>query len=116
MRRGRPGALASSATRYAALAPWIDLFVDFLVTKHGLAAALRSDAAGFETLHAYFLDRLVPVCARCSRPRSRRARSGPTSALRAHARGRQPLHRGGATTPATTPRRMVALLVAGLRR
>ena len=42
---------------------WIDLFVDFLVTKHGLAAALRSDNAGFEALHAYFLDRLVPVCA-----------------------------------------------------
>jgi hypothetical protein len=35
------------------------LFVDFLVTKHGLAAALRSDQA----LHAYFLDRLVPACA-----------------------------------------------------
>ena len=42
---------------------WIDLFVDFLVTKHGLAAALQSDDAGFEALHAYFLDRLVPVCA-----------------------------------------------------
>ena len=24
---------------------------------------LRSDDAGFHTLHAYFLDRLVPVCA-----------------------------------------------------
>ena len=24
---------------------------------------LRSDAASFEALHAYFLDRLVPVCA-----------------------------------------------------
>ncbi|HEY3709943.1 MAG TPA: TetR family transcriptional regulator, partial [Amycolatopsis sp.] len=43
-------------------ARWIDQFVDFLVTKHGLAAVLRSDNAGFETLHAYFLDRLVPVC------------------------------------------------------
>ena len=41
----------------------IDLFVDFLVTKHWLAAVLRSDAASFEALHAYFLDRLVPVCA-----------------------------------------------------
>jgi AcrR family transcriptional regulator len=57
-----PALLASSATPYAALARWIDLFVDFLVTKHGLAAALRSDNASFETLHAYFLDRLVPVC------------------------------------------------------
>jgi AcrR family transcriptional regulator len=58
-----PALLASSGTPYAALAKWINLFVDFLVTKHGLAAALQSDNAGFETLHAYFLDRLVPVCA-----------------------------------------------------
>src|SRR6516164_1277345 len=58
-----PALLASSSSPHAALAQWIDLFVDFLITKHGLAAALRSDSARFETLHAYFLDRLVPVCA-----------------------------------------------------
>jgi AcrR family transcriptional regulator len=58
-----PMLLASSPSPHAALAEWIDLFVGFLVTKHGLAAALRSDQARFETLHAYFLDRLVPVCA-----------------------------------------------------
>jgi AcrR family transcriptional regulator len=58
-----PALLASSGTKYGALTRWVDLFVDFLVTKHGLAAALRSDNTSFETLHAYFLDRLVPVCA-----------------------------------------------------
>jgi AcrR family transcriptional regulator len=58
-----PALLAGSSTPHAALAQWIDLFVDFLITKHGLAAALQSDNASFETLHAYFLDRLVPVCA-----------------------------------------------------
>jgi AcrR family transcriptional regulator len=58
-----PALLASSSTPHAALTQWIDLFVDFLITKHGLAAALQSDNARFETLHAYFLDRLVPVCA-----------------------------------------------------
>lgn len=58
-----PALLASSRTPHAALGKWMDLFVDFLATKHGLATALRSDNAGFETLHAYFLDRLVPVCA-----------------------------------------------------
>ncbi|MDQ2894364.1 MAG: TetR/AcrR family transcriptional regulator [Actinomycetota bacterium] len=58
-----PALLASSGTPHAALAQWIDLFVDFLITKHGLAAALQSDNASFETLHAYFLDRLMPVCA-----------------------------------------------------
>jgi AcrR family transcriptional regulator len=58
-----PALLASSGTPHAALTRWTDLFVDFLITKHGLAAALRSDNTSFETLHAYFLDRLVPVCA-----------------------------------------------------
>ncbi|MFE2884251.1 TetR/AcrR family transcriptional regulator [Streptomyces sp. NPDC059272] len=58
-----PTLLANSATPYAALREWINLFVDFLVTKHGLAAVLRSDTAGFEALHGYFLDRLLPVCA-----------------------------------------------------
>ncbi len=59
-----PALLASSATPYAALGEWISLYVDFVVTKHGLAGVLRSDDAGFETLHAYFLDRIVPVCTR----------------------------------------------------
>ena len=58
-----PALLASSPTPHAALTRWVGLFVDFLTTKHGLAAALQSDSARFETLHAYFLDRLVPVCA-----------------------------------------------------
>lgn len=58
-----PELLASGVDPFEAFARWVDLFVDFLVTKHGLAAALRSDQAQFRTLHAYFLDRLVPVCA-----------------------------------------------------
>jgi AcrR family transcriptional regulator len=58
-----PTLLASGISPHAALAQWINLFVDFLVTKHGLAKALQSDEAAFQTLHAYFLDRLVPVCA-----------------------------------------------------
>ena len=58
-----PALLAGGAGPHAALTEWVGLFVDFLITKHGLAAALRSDRARFETLHAYFLDRLVPVCA-----------------------------------------------------
>jgi len=57
-----PALLASSPTPHAALAAWINLFVDFLVTKHGLAHAWQSDSAGYESLHAYFLSRLVPVC------------------------------------------------------
>lgn len=57
-------ALARGGSPAAALRGWIDLFVDFLVTKHGLAGALQPDGPQFETLHAYFLDRLVPVCTR----------------------------------------------------
>jgi AcrR family transcriptional regulator len=56
--------LAEGPTPFAALARWIDMFVDFLVTKHGLAAALRGDDAQFETLHGMFLERLLPVCER----------------------------------------------------
>ena len=58
-----PALLAASSSPHAALSDWIDLFVDFLVTKHGLADALRSDSARFEALHGYCVDRLRPVCA-----------------------------------------------------
>lgn len=58
-----PALLADSGSPHAALARWVDIFVDFLVTKHGLAAALGNDKASFDTLHAYFVERLVPVCA-----------------------------------------------------
>jgi AcrR family transcriptional regulator len=57
-----PALLATEETPYAALRRWVDLFVDFLVTKHGLAAVLQSDDSCFDPLHAYFLERLVPVC------------------------------------------------------
>lgn len=58
-----PRLLAESATPEAALRAWVALFVDFLVTKHGLAGALQGDSAGSDALHTYFVDRLVPVCA-----------------------------------------------------
>jgi AcrR family transcriptional regulator len=57
-----PRLLTESVTAEAALRAWVALFVDFLVTKHGLADALRGDNAGTDALHAYFVDRLVPVC------------------------------------------------------
>lgn len=57
-----PRLLAESATPEAALRAWAALFVEFLVTKHGLAGALHGDSAGSDALHAYFVDRLVPVC------------------------------------------------------
>lgn len=57
-----PALLADARTPYLALTQWVELFVEFLTTKHGLAAVLRADHTGYEALHAHFLDRLVPVC------------------------------------------------------
>jgi AcrR family transcriptional regulator len=58
-----PALLATAASPFAALRQWVNLFADFLATKHGLAAAMREDPDGFAALHALFLDRLVPVLA-----------------------------------------------------
>ncbi|MBA8816804.1 AcrR family transcriptional regulator [Microbacterium halimionae] len=57
-----PRLLAESPTPEAALRAWVALFVEFLVTKHGLAGALQGDSAGSDALHTYFVSRLVPVC------------------------------------------------------
>ncbi|NMO52350.1 TetR/AcrR family transcriptional regulator [Actinoplanes sp. TBRC 11911] len=46
-----------------ALSRWIDAFVEFLVTKHGLGAALRSEDPSLQNLHTLMLDKLVPACA-----------------------------------------------------
>jgi AcrR family transcriptional regulator len=111
-----PALLATSATPHAALGQWINLFVDFLVTKHGLAAVLQSDNAGFETLHAYFLDRLVPVCAQLL---DAAADSGEIrSDLEAYElmRGVGNLCIGADSDPRYDARRLVGLLIAGLRR
>lgn len=58
-----PRLLAERSTAEDALRAWVALFVEFLVTKHGLAGAMRGDRASADALHAYFVDRLVPVCA-----------------------------------------------------
>ncbi|MEV8372761.1 helix-turn-helix domain-containing protein [Kribbella sp. NPDC056861] len=57
-----PALLANGGSPHAALGRWISLFVDFLVTKHGLAGVLQSDDPCFDPLHSYFLDHLLPVC------------------------------------------------------
>src|SRR5690349_11674750 len=58
-----PVVLAHSDSPHAARGQWVNLFVEFLLTTHGLAAVMQPDSTGFDALHAYFLDRLVPVCA-----------------------------------------------------
>ncbi|MEU6405562.1 helix-turn-helix domain-containing protein [Streptomyces sp. NPDC046985] len=66
--RHQVGALAAAAdappaadTPCEALRLWVHQFADFLVTKHGLAEAMRSDQPGFESLHTEFVERLMPV-------------------------------------------------------
>jgi AcrR family transcriptional regulator len=54
---------AAAGSPHAALARWMDQFVDFVVTKQGLATVLQSEEPCFDPLHAYFVERLEPVCA-----------------------------------------------------
>ena len=105
----------TAAPPHAALARWIDLFVDFLVTKHGLAEALQSDDAAFETLHAYFLDRLVPVCAQLLDAAATAGEIRPDVDAVELMRGVGNLCIGAENNPRYDPRRMVELVVAGLR-
>jgi len=111
-----PALLASSSTPLAALTQWIDLFVDFLVTKHGLAAALQSDNASFETLHAYFLDRLVPVCAQLLGAAAAAGEIRPDIDAYELMRGIGNLCAGVGSDSRYDARRVVGLLIAGLRQ
>ena len=109
-----PILLAKGGSPHTALGQWVNLFVDFLVTKHGLATVLQPDSAGFGALHASFLDRLVPVCAQLLEAC---AQAGEIHAdLDAYElmRGIGNLCVGADTDPRYDARRMVALLIAGL--
>lgn len=111
-----PVLLTASASPHAALSQWINLFVDFLVTKHGLAAVLQSDKASFDTLHAYFLDRLVPVCTQLL---DAAADSGEIrSDITAYGlmRGVGSLCASAGSDPRYDARQLVGLLIEGLRR
>ncbi len=111
-----PALLASSATPHAALAQWINLFFDFLATKHGLAGALQSDRAAFETLHAYFLDRLVPVCAQLLDAAAQAGEIRPGGDAYELMLGVGNLCIGADSNPRYDARRMAGLVIAGLRR
>jgi AcrR family transcriptional regulator len=111
-----PALLASSGTPHAALAQWAGMFVDFLVTKHGLAAALRSDSARFETLHSYFLDRLVPVCAALLGAAADAGEIRPGQDAFGLLLGIGNLCAGAGSDPRYDARHLVELLIAGLRQ
>ena len=109
-----PALLASNSSPHVALTRWVDLFVDFLVTKHGLAAALQSDHARFETLHAYFLDRLVPVCASLLDASAGAGEIRPDVDAYGLLFGIGNLCAGAGGDSRYDARRMVGLLIAGL--
>jgi len=98
-----------------ALARWMQRYVDFIAAKRGLAAALHSGNPAYETLPTYFQRRLRPALKTLLKAAAGagevRAGVEPNDLLRAVASLCAPAHDGN---PAH-PRRMVALLVDGLR-
>lgn len=107
--------LATKYTPGEALDRWMQRYVDFIVAKRGLAAALHSGAAAFETLPAYFDKRLEPALRTlldsAATAGELRADAEPGDLLRAVASLCMPSSAGD---PAHA-RRLVALLVDGLR-
>ncbi len=110
-----PALLEQHGSPVVALRAWLDLFIEFLVTKHGLAEALGSDRDGAAALHAYFLDRLVPVCAGLLDAAQRAGEVLPGTGAYELLRGVGNLCIAREGDPRYDPRRLVDLLVRGLR-
>jgi AcrR family transcriptional regulator len=110
-----PALLHDSDSPHAALKGWINLFVDFLVTKRGLAGALQSDSAAFETLHDYIVDRLVPVCAQLLEAAAAAGEIVPDVDAYGLMRGIGNICIGADADPGYDARRMVQLVISGLR-
>ncbi|MHC0434192.1 TetR/AcrR family transcriptional regulator [Streptomyces sp. O3] len=109
-------ALLATSSPHTALGQWISLFVDFLATKHGLATVLQADNTGFEALHSYFLDRLLPVCTELLEAAAAAGEIRPDIDAYQLMRGVGNLCIGADNDPRYDARRMAELLVAGLRR
>jgi AcrR family transcriptional regulator len=110
-----PALLARRRSPYAALVAWVDLFVQFLVTKHGLAEAIQNDEDGFDALHELFVARLVPVCDQllAAAVAAKEIRRGVGGYELMRAIGNLCIGGGGEAYDAG---KMVALLVRGLQR
>lgn len=107
--------LAAEHAPGEALALWMQRYVDFIAAKRGLAAALHSGNPAFNTLPAYFEKRLRPALQTLLEAAAAagevRADVEPYDLLRVVASLCMPANNGD---PAHA-RRMVALLVDGLR-
>lgn len=107
--------LAAKHAPGEALARWMERYVDFIAAKRGLAAALHSGDPAFDTLPAYFQQRLEPALRKllASAAAAGEIRTdisamdllGAVGSLSMHAYKQGPEH----------ARRMVSLLVDGLR-
>ncbi|WP_336051695.1 TetR/AcrR family transcriptional regulator [Streptomyces sp. CA2R101] len=111
-----PALLAGAGSPLDALRRWIDLFVDFLVTKHGLADALQSDSDRFAALHTYFLDRLLPVCAQLLDAAVDAGEIRPGTRPYELLRGIGNLCVRRDSDPRYDPRRLIELLLQGLQQ
>ncbi|MFF3264150.1 TetR/AcrR family transcriptional regulator [Streptomyces sp. NPDC002932] len=98
-----------------ALVAWLQRFAVFIGTKRGLGAALHSGDRAYDSLPDYFQQRFVPVLGAlldtAARAGEIRADIGPDDLLRATGNLAMPAHDDGEGHT----RRMVALLVDGLR-
>ncbi len=110
-----PELLASCPTAFEALDQWIGRFADFLVTKHGLATVFRTDNEEFSTLHGYFLERLLPVCTRLLDEAAAAGQIHRGVTAYELMRGVGNLCAGAESDPNYDARRLVRLLMAGLR-
>ncbi|MFE6930537.1 TetR/AcrR family transcriptional regulator [Streptomyces sp. NPDC057699] len=111
-----PRLLADADSPLSALRRWIDLFVDFLVTKHGLAHSVQPESSGFSALHTFFLDRLLPVAGELldAAVEAGEVRTGiqPYELMR----GIGNLCIASDEDPRYDPRRLIGLLLEGIRQ
>jgi len=108
-------ALVSEHEPGEALAAWMQRLVDLIASKRGLAAALHSDNQAYKSLPDYFLSQLTPAL------KGLLDAASAAGAIRPNIDARELLLAGARlATPAgegdiAQARRMVALLVDGLR-
>ncbi|WP_410590330.1 TetR/AcrR family transcriptional regulator [Amycolatopsis sp. lyj-23] len=111
-----PALLAAEPGPHRALVEWIDRFVDFVITKQGLASVLQSDEPCYDPLHAYFLERLGPVCTQLLDAAAAAGEIVPGQDAYELMRGVGSLCAGAGTAASYDARHLVQLLVNGLRR
>lgn len=110
-----PRLLEEETSPVVALRSWVELFVQFLVTKHGLAAAMQSSGDSFDALHNYFENRLVPAVASLLSAAEAEEEIRPGVGAYELMRGIGNLCINHDHDPRYDPHRLVALLLDGLQ-